>query len=126
AVQPADAGGGCEDVLRRARRLCARRARVDAGIYWPAPRCITWGGSSAGRALPSHGRGQGFESPPLHPPLHQILVLELFAYCAFGLLLGRLAGARNLQRGPDERRSLPSNVASEAPKASARETYQAS
>ena len=25
-----------------------------------------WGCSSAGRALPSHGRGQGFESPQLH------------------------------------------------------------
>ena len=25
-----------------------------------------WGYSSVGRALPSHGRGQGFESPYLH------------------------------------------------------------
>src|SRR5579859_6773908 len=31
----------------------------------------TWGCSSAGRALRSHRRGQGFESPQLHP--HRII-----------------------------------------------------
>jgi hypothetical protein len=61
----------------------------------------SWGISSAGRALPWHGRGQGFEPPILHQ-IHDIG----WAFCDLSLS----ESSRNLRQTlfPDRRPSLPS------------------
>ena len=48
----------------------SHRGHVRAPVYSVRP--AAWGHSSVGRALPSHGRGQGFDSPWLHfkQPIH--------------------------------------------------------
>ena len=49
---------------------------------WFAPRFWPWGRSSVGRALGSHSRGQGFESPRLHHENMRLRALRVRSFFA--------------------------------------------